>query len=98
MEFFVLASLHAKQDRQTELRRQLISLVGPSRKDAGNLRYELFADQNDDRRFVILEHWADPQAQQKHHTESEHIVHFEKEQKAALVEKVELFYSLDRIA
>jgi quinol monooxygenase YgiN len=79
------------------LRRDLIAVVEPSRKDEGNLRYELFVDRNDPRRFVFVEHWADENAQRKHDSDSEHIRHF-KEGGSSNVEKVEIFYQLDRIA
>jgi quinol monooxygenase YgiN len=54
-------------------------------------------DQNDPRRFVFVEHWVDKNAQHKHDSDSEHIRHF-KERGSSNVEKVEIFYQLDRIA
>jgi quinol monooxygenase YgiN len=96
-DFFVLAILYAKEGREDELRTNLIAVVEPSRKEEGSLRYELFVQQDDPRRFVFAEHWADTDAQQKHHTKSEHIRRFQ-ENGAAAVEKVELYYKLDRIA
>ncbi|RZI40208.1 antibiotic biosynthesis monooxygenase [Herbaspirillum sp. HC18] len=96
-DFFLLATLYARPDRAEELRNKLIALVEPSRKDDGNLRYELFADQNDPRRFIFIEHWSNEEAQKKHHTETDHIRRFE-EQKGELVEKVELFYKMAAIA
>jgi quinol monooxygenase YgiN len=96
-DFFVLAVLYAKQGREDELRENLIAVVDPSRKDEGNLRYELFVQQDDPRRFFFVEHWASPDAQQSHDKESAHIRRFQ-ENGSAAVEKVELFYKLDRIA
>jgi quinol monooxygenase YgiN len=96
-DFFVVVALYAKDGAEKDLRRDLIAVVEPSRRDEGNLRYELFADQNDPRRFVFVEHWTDQAAQHKHHTESEHIRRFQ-EQGAASVEKMEIFYQLERIA
>ncbi|SMF49101.1 putative quinol monooxygenase, partial [Pseudogulbenkiania subflava] len=75
-DFYVLAVLYAKPGREDELRENLAALVEPSRKDEGNLRYELFVQQDDPRRFVFVEHWASPEAQHKHHTQGEHILHF----------------------
>lgn len=96
-EFFVMVILYAKEGREEELRRDLIAVVEPSRRDEGNLRYELFVHQDDPRRFVFVEHWAHPDMQQKHHTGSAHIRAFN-EHGAENVEKVEVFYQLDRIA
>lgn len=96
-EFFILAVLYAKQGREQELRDDLIAVVEPSRNDEGNLRYELFVQQDDPRRFVFVEHWASPEAQHKHHTESDHISRFHAGGIDA-VERSELFYKLNRIA
>jgi quinol monooxygenase YgiN len=53
--------------------------------------------QDDPRRFFFVEHWASLDAQQSHDKESAHIRRFQ-ENGSAAVEKVELFYKLDRIA
>lgn len=95
-DLFILAVLYAKQGQEAQLRADLTALVEPSRKDEGNLRYELFVDQNDPRRFVFVEHWANAAAREKHHTESRHIVHFHAHGVGA-VEKSEV-YKLNRIA
>lgn len=96
-DFFVLAILYAKEGKEQALRAGLMAVVEPSRNDAGNLRYELFAQQDDPRRFVFVEHWASAAEQERHHTESAHIQQFQASG-AATVERVELFYKLDRIA
>lgn len=89
--------LHAKPGREAVLRENLIALVGPSRREDGNLRYELYADAQDAGRFVFLESWASRDAQQRHHTQSQHIRHFEANGDAD-VERREVFYVLQRIA
>jgi quinol monooxygenase YgiN len=95
--FYVVVALYAKEGLEEALRRDLVAVVEPSRRDEGNLRYEVFADRSDPRRFVFVEHWADQAAQQKHHTQAEHIRRFQ-EQGSAKVERIEVFYQLDRIA
>lgn len=95
-DFFVLAILYAKEGREEALRTNLRAVVEPSRKDEGSLRYELFVQQDDPRRFVFVEDWANANAQQKHHEVSAHIKRFQAEG-AADVEKIELFYKLERI-
>lgn len=96
-DFYILAVLYAYPGREQELREDLIALVEPSRKDEGNLSYELFAQQDDPRRFVFVEHWASPEAQIKHHTLSNHIQYFHANGINS-VERAELFYKLNRIA
>ena len=96
-DFFLLVVLYAKEGQEDQLRADLAALVEPSRKDEGNLRYELFADQSDARRFVFVEHWADAASREKHHTESKHIRYFEAHGISA-VEKYEAVYKLDQIA
>lgn len=95
-ELFVIVAPYTKDSREEALRRDLIAVVEPSRKDEGNLRYE-FVDQADPRRFVFVEHWADQTSQHKHHTESEHIRNFQ-EHGSTNVEKMEIFYQLSRLA
>ena len=96
-DFFIVVSLYAKEGREDELRAHLVAVVEPSRKDEGNLRYEMFADQGDPRRFIFVEHWASPDAQNKHHTQSEHIRRFN-EHGAGAVEKIEFFHKLNSVA
>jgi len=96
-DFFMVVVLYAKEDAENDLRRDLTAVVEPSRGDEGNLRYELFVDQDDPRRFVFVEHWESPEAQQKHHTQTEHIRHFQ-DHGAVNVERFEGVYSLNRIA
>jgi quinol monooxygenase YgiN len=85
-----------KEGWEDELRENLIDVVERSRRYEGHLRYELFVQQDDRRRFVFVEHWASQQAQERHHLESQHIRRFETKG-AGAVEKVDLFYQLDRV-
>jgi quinol monooxygenase YgiN len=96
-ELFIVVALHAKEGQEDELRRDLIAVVEPSRKEEGNLRYELFVDQSDPGRFVFVEHWATAEARQKHHIEGPHIQHFHANG-AKNVERTEVAYMLSRIA
>jgi quinol monooxygenase YgiN len=96
-DFFVLVIVYAKSGREADLREKLKAVVEPSRKDQGNLRYELFEQQDDPRRFVFVEHWESPDAQEAHHTQTEHIRRFQ-EQGSDAVERVELFYKLNLVS
>lgn len=96
-ELFIVVGMHAKKGQEDELRRDLTAVVGPSRKEEGSLRYELFVDQSDPGRFVFVEHWASVEAREKHHTQGPHIQNFHAKG-AANVEKVEFSHMLNRIA
>lgn len=96
-ELFLVVALYAKEGHEKALRRDLLAVVEPSRSDPGNLRYEMFEDQSDPRRFVFFEHWATEEMQHKHHTNTAHIRSFQ-EHGSANVEKIEVFYKLSRVA
>lgn len=72
----IVAILYAKEGKESELSGDLAVITEASRKEDGNIRYDLFEDQNDPRRFVIVEHWRSEADQQKHHNDSDHIRHF----------------------
>ncbi len=96
-DLHMVVALYAKEGKEAELRRDLIAVVEPSRRDEGNLRYELYVDRDDARRFVFVEQWASAEAQHKHHTQSDHIRRFN-ERGAGNVERAEAIHMLDRIA
>lgn len=96
-ELFIVVALHAKAGKGKELRRDLIGVVEPSRKEEGNLRYELFVEQSDAGRFVFVEHWATAEARHKHHTEGAQIKEFDA-RGAKNVEQKEFAFMLDRVA
>jgi len=96
-ELSIVVVLHAKKGREEQLRKDLTALVPLSRKEEGNLSYDLFVDQADPGRFVFVERWASEELRQKHHTESAHIQRFHAGGVEA-VERTEVAYMLDRIA
>jgi quinol monooxygenase YgiN len=57
-ELFIVVGLKAKAGKENELRRDLAALVEPSRKEDGNIRYDLFEDQDEPGRFVFVEAWS----------------------------------------
>ncbi|NRP69401.1 putative monooxygenase YcnE [Ensifer psoraleae] len=69
-DIHVVAILYAREGREDALRADLMTVTQKSAAEEGNLRYELFADANDGRRFVLVEHWRDAGAQGKHHNRS----------------------------
>jgi quinol monooxygenase YgiN len=54
----VLAQVKAKPGKEAEVRRELLSLVGPSRKDAGCLNYDLHQASDNPGLFRFHENWA----------------------------------------
>jgi quinol monooxygenase YgiN len=62
----VMAILVALPGKGGELRSLLDGMVHPSRKEPGNLRYDLWQDQTDPKRFVLDELYADEDAVAAH--------------------------------
>jgi quinol monooxygenase YgiN len=51
------------------------ALVSASRKDAGNLSYDVYRGIDDDHEFYVVEHWASPEALAEHER-TEAFIHF----------------------
>ncbi len=58
-EIHLVAILYAKEGCEDALRADLTTVTRKSAQEDGNIRYELFADANDSRRFVLVEQWRD---------------------------------------
>ncbi len=54
----VVAQIKAKSGKEAEIRQELLSLVAPSRKDAGCLNYDLHEGLNTPGLFMFHENWA----------------------------------------
>jgi quinol monooxygenase YgiN len=54
----VVAQIKAKPGKQGEVRRQLVSLISPSRKDAGCINYDLHQAVDNPALFMFHENWA----------------------------------------
>jgi len=63
----VVAVLVARPGKTEELRALLAGMVGPSRAEQGNLKYNLWQDQADRGRFVLEERYVDNAAAAAHH-------------------------------
>lgn len=75
----VVATIVAKPGHAQAVKAALLEVVGPSRAEAGCLRYELHSDNAQAGRFVMLEEWSGMAALELHR-EMPHI--------KALVERV----------
>lgn len=96
-ELFIVVGLVAKSGKEDALRRDLSSLVEPSRKEEGNLRYELFEDQETPGHFVFVEAWSSVETRAKHHEHGPHIQHFH-EHGVGNIEKTAFAHILKRVA
>ena len=68
----VVAHLHAKAGKESELRKVLESFVAPTRLEEGCIRYDLFVDLDHPNKFTFIEEWASRGALNKH-GQSSHI-------------------------
>jgi quinol monooxygenase YgiN len=69
----VVAHIHAAPGNEALVREVLEGFVAPTRKEDGCLRYDLFNDLSDPKRFTFIEEWTSTEALDKH-SKSEHIV------------------------
>ncbi|KRG66640.1 hypothetical protein ABB27_13080 [Stenotrophomonas terrae] len=95
-ELFINVVLYAKQGREQQLHDALKVVVDASRKEQGALRYDLYRDQADPRRFIFVEHWASHELREKHHHHGPHIKYFEAHH-ADAVERTEAAYFMDLV-
>ena len=96
-EFCLMVTLHAEKGQENDLRRELEALVEPSRREPGNLRYDIYADRDDPGRFIVIEHWQSEDDQHRHHTRAPHIQAFNANT-AHHVERIESVQTLSRLA
>ena len=68
----VIATFQARPGKEAELKRALIGLVTPTRKEAGCLNYDLHVLTDDPAKFLFHENWTS-QAHLDAHLQSEHI-------------------------
>ncbi|MHB9799950.1 putative quinol monooxygenase [Pseudomonas sp. MT3] len=96
-DLHIVVGLRAKKGKERELEKDLIALVEPTRKEEGNLRYELFVNDEDPGYFVFVEQWTSADAQLRHHNHGPHIQHFNAHG-ATNVEGITFLHRLTRIA
>ena len=53
----VTAMLRARPDTRTQLQRELEAVKGPTRKEPGCLRYELYQQADQAEKFLFIEQW-----------------------------------------
>ena len=62
----VVAELHAKPGKEDELRRELLAVVEPTRKDEGCVQYNLHVATDDAGHFVFYENWTSRETLDRH--------------------------------
>ena len=71
----VVAEMQAQPGKEEALRRAVLALIEPTRKEDGCVQYDLHVHSNDPSRFVFYENWTS-QAHLDRHAESPHIQEF----------------------
>jgi quinol monooxygenase YgiN len=62
----VVAKVKAKRGKEAEVLKELLSLVGPSRRDPGCINYDLHHSQDDPASFLFHENWASREQLEQH--------------------------------
>ena len=62
----IVVFIKAKQTTKTTVKDELISLTENTRKENGNLNYNLHISDDDDSLFIIYENWKDQAALDSH--------------------------------
>ena len=54
----VFAEMHARPGKEDELRRALIGMIEPTRREAGCVQYDLHVGYEDPRHYFFYENWT----------------------------------------
>lgn len=81
----VVAEMLAKPGKEDELKRELLALIEPTRKEEGCVQYDLHVGTDDPRRFVFFENWTSREHLQRHSV-SAHLKAFGEKKKDLLAE------------
>jgi quinol monooxygenase YgiN len=81
----VVAQLKAKKGMEDLLKQELLSIVEPSRSDAGCLNYDLHQSMEDSSSFLFYENWTGREALDAH-LGTEHIKTFRERAEGLLAE------------
>jgi len=68
----VTAAFQARPGKESELKRVLSGLLGPTRQESGCLNYDLHASKQDPAKFLFHENWASQSALDAH-LQSSHV-------------------------
>jgi quinol monooxygenase YgiN len=62
----IFAEMHAKPGKEAALREALLGLIGPTKKEAGYVQYDLHVDNDDPTHFFFYENWTSRALLDKH--------------------------------
>jgi quinol monooxygenase YgiN len=65
----------AKEGHEQQLSTLLNAMIIPSRNETGCLLYDIFQYENDPKKFIVIESWADEEALEGH-KHSKHYLHY----------------------
>ncbi len=85
----VVAEMKAKPGREEDLRRALLALIEPTRKEEGCAQYDLHVHTEDPGRFLFYENWASLERLEQH-AASPHFRAFEKKSGELLAEPMKI--------
>jgi len=71
----VVAEMQAKPGKEDDLRRAVLALIEPTRREDGCVQYDPHVHSSDPSRFVFYENWTSP-AHLDRHSASAHIQEF----------------------
>lgn len=54
----IFAEMYAKPGKEEALREVLLGLIGPTKKEAGYVQYDMHVDNGDPRHFLFYENWT----------------------------------------
>ncbi len=66
MRIKVVAHVRAKAGKEEELKKVMLGLIGPTRKEAGCLRYELYQNKENAADLTFVEDWESDAALDAH--------------------------------
>ena len=81
----VVAEMLAKPGQEDELKRRLLSLIEPTRKEDGCVQYDLHQNTEEAGRFVFYETWRSREALERH-LQTPHLVAFGRAEEELLAE------------
>ncbi|RUS46252.1 putative quinol monooxygenase [Cohnella sp. AR92] len=93
----VHANLQIKPDQEEAFLREVKAVIEATRKEEGNLSYELKKSVDQEHHYTMIELWKDMEAAQSHNT-SEHFASFVNQARSLLAAPMELnLYKAERI-
>ena len=91
----IIAHIEAKEGQLELVKKEVLALIEPTKKEQGCLRYELHQDHENSNLFIFTEEWENQDLWQKH-MENTHLQAFVKMTDGAL-ENLEV-YQMSRLA